>query len=441
MPIAARRPFLAVLGMLALAGCDLWFGLDEAPPLPGERLSVLSHQNTLAPDPELAGAEILLPAPIPNPDWPQPGGYANHAMHHIEVGEALATLWRENIGEGADDAERLVGSPIVADGRVFVMDAETRVSAYDTESGKTMWELDLTPDEDDDGHIGGGLTFDGGRVFATTGFAQVVAIDAATGEELWRRTLDGPMRTAPTARGGRVFVVTVVNKLYALRADTGETLWDYTGIEETASLLGGASPAVDEGIVIAPFTSGELVALSVESGRELWSDSLAAVRRTDVVSTLAHIRGRPIIDRGRVFAISHGGLMAAIDLRSGQRIWDKDLGGQESPWVAGDYLFVLTNNAELVCLSRENGRVFWVRQLPRFEDEEDQQDPITWTGPILASDRLIVAGSHGEALAVSPYTGQVIGRQELPDGVSVSPVAAAGTLYLLANDATLVALR
>ena len=441
MPTAARRQLIAIIGVLFLAGCDIWFGLEDAPPLPGERLSVLSHQNTLVPDPELADAEILLPAPFANPDWPQPGGYANHAMHHVEVGAALATLWREDIGEGADDTERLVGSPVVADGRVFAMDAESRVSAHDAETGKRLWRKDLTPDEDDDGHIGGGLAFEAGRVFATTGFAQVVALNAGTGEELWRRTLDGPMRTAPTVRGGRVFAVTVVNKLYALRADTGETLWDHTGIEETASLLGGASPAVDEGIVIAPFTSGELVALSVESGRELWSDSLTAIRRTDVVSTLSHIRGRPIIDRGRVFAISHGGLMAAIDLRSGQRVWDKDLGGQESPWVAGDYLFVLTNNAELVCLSRDNGRVFWVRQLPRFEDEEDQKDPITWTGPILASDRLIVAGSHGEALAVSPYTGRVIGRQELPDSVSVSPVVAAGTLYLLANDATLVALR
>ena len=204
-------------------------------------------------------------------------------------------------------------------------------------------------------------------------------------------------------------------------------------------MLGGASPAVDNGIVVVPYTSGQLVALRVENGRILWEESLAAVRRTDVISTLADIRGRPIIDRGRVIAMSHGGQIVAIDLRSGKRVWDRDIGGLESPWVAGDYVFALTNEAEVVCISRNDGRIRWVRGLPRYEDPEDREDPIIWTGPILASDRLIVAGSSGEALAISPYNGKILGVVEMPDGVSVPPVVANGSVYFLADDAELVA--
>lgn len=425
---------------LLLGGCDTWFGKHKEP-LPGKRLSVLSHAQTMSPDPEAAQADILLPPPSPNADWPQAGGYANHAMHHLEVGEVLREAWSVDIGAGANDEERIVATPIVADGLVFAVDTETEVSAYNVQTGARVWSVNPTPDDEDEGHMSGGLAFEDGRVFLTTGFGQVVAFDAKTGKELWRRSLDGPMRAAPTVRGGRLFVITLDNKLYALNARTGETLWTYSGTLETATLLGEGSPAVDEGVVVAPFSSGDLVALRIESGRVLWTESLTSARRTDAVSTLSQIRGRPIIDRGRVYAVGHGDTAVALDLRNGQRIWDRQIGGIESPWIAGDFLFMLTNDWELICLSRNNGRVFWVTSLPRFEDEEDKKDPIVWTGPILASDRLIVAGSQGEALAVSPYSGKILGRLELPDGVSVAPIVAGGTVYVLTNDAELVALR
>ncbi|MCB2100210.1 MAG: PQQ-binding-like beta-propeller repeat protein [Rhodobacterales bacterium] len=448
-PVA--RPGRAGRGLLALTlgavlmggltGCDTWFGAREDPPLPGERIAVLLNARTLEPDPKLADAEILLPPPAVNPDWPQPGGYANHAMHHLAVGETLSQAWSVDIGTGGDDEERLIAPPVVADGRVYAMDAESAVAAFDAATGESLWHTDLTPDEEDDGHISGGITFGDGRIYAATGFAEVVALDAATGQELWRRQVEAPMRVAPTTRGGRVFVVTTDNRLIALNGRTGETLWTHAGEAEVAGLLGGGSPAVDNGVVVAPFSTGELVALRVDTGRLLWSDTLLAVRRTDVVSTLAAIRGRPVIDRGRVFAISHGGLMVAIDLRTGRRVWEREIAGYESPWVAGRYVFTLTSSAELVCLDRDTGRVYWVSTLPQYEDEENREDPIVWAGPILASDRLIVSGSNGQAWAVSPYTGNPLGRIEMPDPVDVPPVIAGGTLYFLTDGADLVAYR
>ncbi len=420
---------------------DTVFGDEEKVRLPGERISVLMHGRALKPDPKVADVKILLPKPSVNASWPQSGGYANHAMHHIAVGEVLKLLWTADIGEGADDDTRIIGAPIVAGGRVFAMDAETAVSAFDAKTGKLLWEVELTPEDEDDGHISGGIAYEDGRVFVATGFAQVIALDAGNGSEIWRQTVGGPLRSAPTVRNGRVFVVTVDNKLHALDAVNGGSLWTHTGITEIASLLGGGSPAVDGGVVVVPYSSGELVALKVENGRLLWADSLASARRSAAVSTLSHIRGRPVIDRGRVFALSIGGLMVAIDLRTGRRIWDREIGGLESPWVAGDYLFVLSNNSELVCLSRRDGRIHWVRALPRYEDEEDKEDPIVWSGPILAGDRLILAGSHGEVLSVSPYTGKILGSEEMPDGIPVAPVAADRSVYFLSDDAELLAYR
>ena len=444
-PLAGSCPAVGFLMALFLLGaCSSpteWFSGKEEPPLPGDRIAVLLHQRTLSPDPELADVQILLPAPTPNDDWPQSGGYPNHAMHHMQVPENLAKAWSVDIGSGSGDDERLASSPIIAGGRVFVMDSGSVVSAYDVANGERLWETDLTPEEEDEGHISGGIAFDGGRLFVSTGFAQVIALDAGTGGEIWRQPVSGPARAAPTVRGGRVFVVTVDNKLFAIDAKDGRGLWSHIGIAETAIILGSGSPAVGAGVVVVPYTTGELVALKVDTGRVLWQDTLASVSRTDVVSNLAHIRGRPVIDRDRVIAMSHGGLMVAIDLRSGRRLWQREIGGLESPWVAGDYIFILSNDAEIACINRKDGRIHWVRALPRYENPEDQEDPIIWTGPILASDRLIVAGSHGKALAISPYTGRILGSVEMPDGVSVPPVVAGGSIYFLADDAELLVYR
>ena len=434
-----------VAGLLLLGGCESLtgpggiFGDEVKIPLPGEPISVLKHRRSLNPDPEFAEKEILLPAPSPNTDWPQAGGYANHAMHHIAISDNLGFAWSADVGDGADEAIRLIGSPIVAGGRAYAMDTGSNVSAFDAKSGKQLWRTSLTPDEEDDDHISGGLAYEDGKIYVTTGFAQVISLDAGSGKILWRKSLAGPMRTAPTARGGRVFAITVDSRMYALNGATGEELWTFAGISKIASLLGGASPAVDSGVVVAPFASGELVALKVENGRVLWSQSLTTTRRTDVVSALSHIRGRPIIDRGRVFAISHGGLMVSIDLRSGRRIWDKEIGGLSSPWVAGDYIFLLTNDAEIAAISRETGSVHWVRTLPQYEDPETRDFPIVWNGPLLASDRLIISSSIGEVYAVSPYDGRIMGKIDMPSGISVPPIIAGGRVFFLADNADLVA--
>ena len=432
---------LLFLAAIVLTGCDNYFGQNKAPSLSGKRISILIQQRSIEPDSSAAGHKIVLPAPTPNNDWPQAGGYANHAMHHMRIGKALQERWSISVGRGTNDEERLMAQPIVAGNTLFSMDSETIVSAYNLKDGAEIWSVELTPKEEDDDHVNGGLAYENGKVFATTGFGQVVAVAAKTGKVLWRRNVGAPVRSAPTARGNRVFAIAVTNKLFALNGETGAVLWSHSGIEEAINLLGGSSPAVDSGVVVAPYSSGELFALKVENGQELWADSLAGTRRGATSSALGTIRGRPIIDRGIVFAISNSGQFAAINLRTGRRIWERPVGGIESPWIAGDYLFVISNNTDLLALGRLNGRIYWVTALPEWEDPEDREGKITWTGPILASDRLIVAGSSGEALSVSPYSGKVLGKVEMLDSVSISPIVIQDFLLFLSDDAELVAYR
>ena len=422
-----------------IAGCG-WFD-SKKQPLSGERISVLSLDRQLEPDPDLAKIPITLPAPVVNPDWPEPGGYPNHAMQHLSLPDSLTQVWRASTGEGASRYSRVLSHPIVEKGRVYAMYGAVQVSAYDAATGDRLWQVDLKPEDERGTSFGGGVAFWNDRLYASTGYAQVLALDPADGKVIWRSSVGAPVRSAPTVSDGRVFVVTVENELAVLAADDGRRLWVHNGIPETASLLGSASPAVEGEVVVVAYSSGEIYALTVETGRPLWSDSLASTRSVDAVSALADIRGWPVIDRGRVFAASHSGRMAAIDLRTGERAWEQELGSTHSIWVAGDYVYLLSTDNELICLTRNEGKVRWVRLLPSYQDEKNRKDPMTWAGPVLGGDRLIVLSSDGGAISISPYTGDPLGREDMSAGGYFAPVIADNALYVLTDDAKLSVYR
>ena len=193
--------------------------------------------------------------------------------------------------------------------------------------------------------------------------------------------------------------------------------------------------------LVAPFSSGELVALRIDNGRQLWNESLIGRRgEMRAFGNLADIRGRPVIDRGLVLAIGSGGLMVAIELRTGQRLWERNIGGNQTPWTAGRFVFAVTGTADVIAMERATGQVKWVTPLTQYEDEKRRR-PVLWAGPVLASDRLLIAGSTGELLALSPYTGEVLGKLLIGSPVRLGPVVANRTIYVLTDTGRLIALR
>jgi outer membrane protein assembly factor BamB len=443
-PLLPAMP-LVLVGLLSLGACETFDGLitpGQKVDIRGERVSVMPKVAAVEADPKLSGVAVVLPKPSVNPDWPQPGGYADNAMHHLAADGQLTEIWDSGIGSGSTSSTRLTASPVVAEGMVFVLDSEVRVSAYEIATGNRLWRVDLTPDdEDSEEGFGGGVAHEAGRLYVSTGFGFVAALEARTGKEIWRRAAAVPFRAAPVVSGGRVFVATQENQLLALAADDGRVLWDHRGIAESAGILGSNSVAVAGDTVVVPYTSGELFALNVRNGKSAWSDTLARSGGLTPLSALADISGRPVIDRGVVFANSHAGRLVAIDIRSGERIWTIDVGGTQRPWVAGDYVYVITDNAQLMCVRRADGRVRWIRQLDAYRNVERRRGTIAWSGPVLVSDRLLILSSEGYAVSVSPYTGEIMGQVDIPDRAFIAPIVASNTVFILTDDGTLTALR
>lgn len=436
-----RRAVLLGGTALMLAGCSSlpWLGESEETPLPGKRVPVLLLDEGVRADPRLAGLEIVLPPPRPNDDWPQIGGNARHAMHHLSLAADPQLVWRASIGRGSDETSRLLAPPVIAGGRVFSVDTALSVRAFDLSTGRSLWQTEPDLVEAIDRLRAGGLAYEDGRLFVTTTSGEIVALDADDGTQLWRQAIRIGIDAPPTVFDGRLFVRTMDNRLLALDARTGTPLWQHAGFVEPAGILGGAAPAATTGVVIAAYSSGEVFALRWADGRPLWSDAVLRPRRTLAIGTIADITAAPVIDDDRVYVAGNGGEMAAIALERGTRLWDLDVTARDTPWIAGDFLYLVTERNEVVCLLRSGGHVRWVSPLGVLTDPDSAR--VIWTGPLLAGDRLVLASSTGQAASMSPYTGEVLGRIDLGAPVRLPPVLAQGTLIFLTERGELLAFR
>ena len=437
-----RRSLLrtvSVASAAALPGCSFLDDLfeTEKTPLPGRREAVMVTTRGMVVDPT-DHRTVTLPAPVQNAEWAQSGGNPAHVVGNVVVG-SVQREWRRSIGEGGGYRRKITATPVIAGGQVFTMDSDGSVSAFDVATGSRRWNTDTQGEKDRSTNVGGGIAVSGGTLYATTGRGEALALDTSSGKIKWRASIGVPARSAPTVVEGRMFLSTIDERLLALSTTDGKQIWYYQASAAATIVLGEPAPAYSDGLIVAGFGSGDLIALRAESGTLAWSDSLAGGRGRSTLSDLSAIRALPVIVDSVVYAIGVGGLFVAIDLRSGRRIWEREASGQNTPAISGDWIFILTLDQQLFCVGRADGRIRWMTQLARFENVAKSRDPIYWTGPLLGGGHLYLAGSTERLTAINPQTGEVLGQQNLPAAVSVGLVAAGGKMFVVTDDSSLTA--
>jgi len=433
----------AMMLALSLAGCGAFKGKGgPRTPTVGERVSILSNDNSIKVDPTTAAVAVVLPDPVLNADWAQSGGNASKSMGHPALGAARTKAWEASIA-GSTKKQRLAAAPVISNNRLFAVDTDAVVSAFAADTGAKLWRVSIgsTGKDFENSLFGGGASVDGNVVYATSGVGDVAALNAEDGKLLWKVKPAGPLRGAPTVAFGGVYVITQDNQIFALNAGDGAVQWQATASLEPGSVFGAASPAAGQGTIVAGFSSGEVQAYRYENGRDLWEDALARTSMALSVSTLTDVDADPVIDRGRVFALGQGGRMASYDLLTGQRIWEISIAGISTPYVVGEWVYAMTDDGKLLCVARGSGKVRWIQQLARYriETEKKKKDPIRWTGPILAGGRLIAVNSEGQLVEFSPTDGSTLATTEFKSPLSQPPVVANNRLYILADDGTITA--
>jgi len=446
-----NRVLLVAVSAIALSSCATFKGKKKTPVL-GNRIAILQGENSVVADKTIGEVQVTVPPATTNDSWAQPGGSAAKSMGQLTLGTSLNRAWSVEI-DGGSNRQRLGAAPVIAGGKLFAIDVNATVHAYAANTGASAWEASIatTDKKTRSARFGGGVSFDEGKVFATDGLGDVVALDANSGKELWRAKPGAPLRGAPSVANGQVYVLSQDNQLYVLSQADGTVVWTASGSIETQGVFGVAAPAVSQGTVVAGFSSGELNAYRYENGRTLWQDALSRSSISTSVSSLADIDADPVIDRGIVFAVGQGGRMVALEIVSGQRLWEQNFAGISTPWVAGEWVFIVTDDARLVCLARATGKVRWISQLRHFESEKIQKDgtikdkkkanAITWYGPVLAGGRLILTNSLGEIVSASVEDGKLGTVIESKAPFTLPPVVANSTLYVLDQKGRLAAYK
>jgi outer membrane protein assembly factor BamB len=414
----------------------------------GPRISLLELNDQLKVSDSLKGQDFYLPPPQPQADWPLAGGTLESSVEDVAAAPDFKIAWRKTFGLKSTRAAHVMAPPIMADGKVFVMDAGATVSAHDALTGNQIWRVDLKPKSKREREgFGGGLAFSDGKLYASSGFRLVAQIDPANGHVNWLTRTDAPLHAAPTVAQGRVYVVDVDDELLTFNAATGAPDWTYQALTESARMLVASSPAVSNGTLVASFASGELVALRSDNGTELWNQPLSRTTRTNALSEIRDIAGRPVIYKGDVFAVSHADVLAVTDLRTGDVRWQLPVSAITSPWPAGDVVFVVDQAGEVICASRESGQLYWITDLnaapPVTGKHKKPKKAVkaVWSSPIVADGRLITVSDKGEAVALNAKTGAVVSRLKIGDDALLGPIAAGNMIYVATQKADLIAIR
>ena len=288
----------------------------------------------------------------------------------------------------------VVGTPVVADGAVFVSNPVGVVRGLDAEDGESIWEFEA------DGSVKSSVSYSDGNVYATAD-GVTCAIDAEDGTERWTHRGRGTTGSAAVADGD--VYVAKSSTVYALGFHTGTVLWEY---EASGTVFG--TPAVVDGTVYVADESGMLHAIDADDGFSGW--------RRSVTSS---VESAPVVTDDAVYAVGTRGRVRAFG-RDGDELWSEELLERTSgpPAVDGDRVYVGTEEG-VRALRTSSGWTDWT-----FEADGEATPPSLGGGTVYV-------GVGGTLYALDAETGEKEWKQDTP-GVS-SPAVTEDTVYVGTN--------
>jgi outer membrane protein assembly factor BamB len=446
--IRAGKAACLMVGLVLLAGCDRELILE------GERFNTrtplsasLPAEGEAAPTDSFGTVEnralpISLPAARSFGEWTHRAGNAQHLKPHVSFSTAPVRVWSASIGSGNSRKYRITAAPVVADGRVFAMDATSGVSAHAT-SGTPLWTASLIPAGARGDVSGGGLAYGGGRLFVSTGHAEVVAIDPATGGVIWRQNLGAPAAGAPTVADGVVYVVGRDSTAWAIDAKDGKVKWQLAGTPSPQGMIGSAAPAVSARSVLFPFGSASVTAALKTGGLQLWTANIVGQRLGRGYTGVTDITGDPVVDGDITYIGNQSGRISALETASGAEKWSAREAAYGAVLPVGGAVFLISDEAKLVRLDASTGQAIWSVDMPYFESARERRRAAITAhyGPVLAGGRLVVVSGDGLIRMFNPVDGAVVGRADLPGGAAAAPAFAAGVMYVVSGNGQLHAFR
>ncbi len=415
LSVKNRRRILVIISLF-LSSCE-----TIKVPLPGKREPFICSTGD-------SNVDTTLTQTPQKPDyfenhhsWLQNAYASSHVVPPLLL-KGFKVLWKEKFFTISKPHE-LFSTPVSLNGILCACGDDGDIHIIDIASKKSLHTIKDFSHED---AFGCGLALDQNNIlYITTSHGDVVAFDILKKAFLWKQSLKVPIRSCPTIDEDLLFYINVNNEIVALDKKSGQPKWSYNGLYEPSFVFGAASPVVKDGVIIAPFSSGEMYAFSKRDGQVLWSTILTPGQRTETLSNLAQVKAAPVIDGNVIYAISFGGRFSSFNLDNGEILVEKNLTGSQAPVIHKDFLFLLTNQGELLAIKKDTGQIKWSTML-----DHDQK----WSGPLLTSQGLILVGSKGTIKRINHQTGASIESLSFELEFFLTPIVLDGALYVFAKD-------
>ncbi|CAM6924029.1 outer membrane protein assembly factor BamB [Enterobacter hormaechei] len=346
-----------------------------------------------------------------------------------------STAWDTSVGDGIGDFYSNL-HPAFADGVVYAADRKGIVKALNADDGKEVWSINLA---EKDGWfsrkpalLSGGLTVTGGHVYVGSEKAQVYALNASDGSVAWQTTVAGESLSRPVVSDGLVLIHTSNGQLQALNEADGLVKWTVNLDMPALSLRGESAPATAFGAAIVGGDNGRVSAVLMQQGQMIWQQRISQATGSTEIDRLSDVDTTPVIVDGVVYALAYNGNLTALDLRSGQIMWKRELGSVNDFIVDGNRIYMVDQNDRLLALSTEGGVTLWTQSdlLHRL-----------LTAPALYNGSLVVGDSEGYMHWIDPENGRFVAQQKVDSsGFLTEPVVADGKLLIQAKDGTLYAI-
>jgi outer membrane protein assembly factor BamB len=399
-------------------------------------------------DPALENVVITLPKQQANSSWGVVGGVSgssqNQQIENFSKNFALtksffsfakpsvtldqsSAFWSFYSGEFDD---HFVFAPIIKENKLFFLNTGGVLVAYDLKANEKIWKTRIFKKLYLKNYQTPKIGYGDGKIFAIAGINKIAVVNEVDGQVIWRKDISSIPVSSPVYDENLVYVSTNDNKLYVFDAQTGEMQWVHSGILRPTAIFGAADPVIYKDIIVVSYSSGEIYALNKKTGEALWSQEFNLSRATNSDFYLNDIDATPIAKDDVVYGIGNGGLMMAIDVKTGDYLWKKEIAGIVDFWLAGDFLYLINNDNKLLAISKKTGGIKWISQLPNLEKEKKPQSKILYNGVIMIGDRLVISSLRGELLIASPLDGKIEKTFEVKKKISHAPIVVDGKIYL-----------
>ncbi|MEL0629884.1 outer membrane protein assembly factor BamB [Psychromonas aquatilis] len=344
--------------------------------------------------------------------------------------------WTASIGDGVDKYFSQL-KPAVDNDAVYIAARGGEVKALSIEDGDTLWSIDLSDQEANtlnrSARLSGGIGLGGQTLYIGTENAQVFAIDAENGEVKWMTEVSGEVLAQPVYDSGFVVVHTSRGDLIALDSTTGEKVWNLNNAQPKLTLRGTSTPTISQGGIVYGRADGYISVALLENGRPLWQIAAARAYGATELARLADADMQPVVVNGIVYALAYNGNLVAIDLLKGQQLWFQKYAGYTDISVSGLDIFLTDYRGYVYALNQSDGEQRWVNKELSYRN---------LTGVTVANDFIVVGDAEGYLHWIDRETGQFVAQQDLDsDGLYQAPVATSTHLYLQTRSGDVIAIE